>query len=587
MRVDARKTPSKSRDFRQLGARQAAVGVAAWLWIAAPLALAPSLCAQPGWVAETPHFRVLAREAPGIDATTIGFAATVLEQIRQQFHLVGAGLPERADGPLEVLVVPNKLALHKLLREPPGSSTRGITVGGLDRDYVAVPWHEIPGPQITLAHEYAHQLDAPDWPLWFREGRAVYLARRTAPLPGQDSRTALIAMMDRSTWLDWDAMLRARSDSAIASDNLFQAQSWLLVQWLAAQGTPLARLTPNHGSATLAELGPEQLSTVLREHLATLRRGELEALAGLPPLHIEARTRAAAEWELPLLRAEIQRELRFFDTAEKQLRSIAERFPDAARAQAGHASMALIRGNLDAAERYFRTAIELGDGRSRTSYRYALLMMRPGGEGRIRAEAALGAAMRAKQADPSEPVHQLAVAHARMLLEDWNGAFAELRALARFGGWSARADKEAAEVVRRRVQSIRTAQAPLFAAERRPIPALLAGMAAVQGEPDPFKPRDTTTNRPVTHTWAPRGAWIVHGRIAWVDCSANAKTVILHSAFKRYVLRENPNRPPLLINRPFRAKAIPCNTRGYVVRIAYHKLSQRDGLHGEIVGIHF
>ena len=587
MQVGTRKTPSEPWDFQQFRATRTAVGGAAWLWIGAALALAPSLCAQPGWVAESRHFRVLAREAPGIDATTVGLAATILEQIRQQFHFVGAGLPERADGPLEVLVVPNKLELHELLREPPGSGTRGITVGGLDRDYVAVPWHEIPGPHVTLAHEYAHQLDGPDWPLWFREGRAVYLARRMAPLSGQDSRIPLVAMMDRSTWLDWDALLQARSDSGIAGNNLFQAQSWLLVQWLAAQGTPLRRITPNHGRTALAELGSEQLSNVLREHLATLRQGALEELAALPPTPIEAKTRVAAEWEVPLLRAEIQRELRFFDAAEQQLRSIVGRFPESARAQAGYASMALIRGNLDAAEEYFRTAIELGDRRSRTSYRYALLMMRPGDGARIRAEAALAAAMRARRADPSEPVHQLAVAHARMLLEDWNGAFAELRKLARFGGWSARADKEAGEVVRRRVQSIRSAPAPALAAAQRPTPGLLASMAAVDGRPDPFKPRDTTTNPPVPRAWAPHGAWVAHGRIAWVDCSDNVRTVILHSPYKRYVLRENPNRPPRLVNRPFRAKALPCNTRGYVVRIAYRKLSEADGLHGEIVGIHF
>ena len=587
MRVGAGNTSAEPRDIQVLGARRVAFGIAASQWIAAALAFAPSLCAESGWVAETPHFRVLAHEAPGIDATTIGLAATVLERIRQQFHLVGAGLPERADGPLEVLVVPNKLELHELLREPPGSKTRGITVGGLDRDYVAVPWHEIPGPQVTLAHEYAHQLDRSDWPLWFREGRAVYLARRTPPLSGQDSRVPLVEMMDRATWLDWDALLQARADSVIASNKLFQAQAWLLVQWLAAQGTPLARLAPGHGSAALAELGSERLSTVLRDHLATLHRGGLEELAGLPPTPIEAKTRAAADWELPLLRAEIQRELRFLDAAEQQLRSITERFPKAARAQAGHASMALIRGNLDAAERFFRTAIELGDRRARTSYRYALLMMRPGGESRIRAEAALSAAMRARRADPSEAVHQLAVAHAHMLLEDWNGAFAELRKLARFRGWSARADKEAAEVVRRRLQSIGGAQAPLFGTERRPFPTLLAGMAGAGGKPDPFKPRDSTPNPPAPPTWAPHGAWIAHGRIAWVDCSTSAKTVILHSSFKRYVLRENPNSPPLLVNRPFRAKAIPCNTRGYVVRIAYRKLSERDGPHGEIVGIHF
>lgn len=565
-----------------------ALGVTASLRIAAALAFAHSLCGQSGWVAETPHFRVLAVEAPGIDAATAGFAATVLEQIRQQFRLFGAGLPERADGPLEVLVVPNKLELHELLREGPDSRTRGITVGGLDRDYVVVPWHEAPGPQITLAHEYAHQLDGPRWPIWFREGRAVYLARRTASLSGQDTRIPLATMLERSEWLDWRALIQAERDSAIAHDELFQAQSWLLVQWLATQRVPLTRLTPDHGSAALTELGPDQLAASLREHLATVREGSREELATLPPADLEASTRVAADWEVPLLRAEIERELRFHDAAERTLRSIARRFPSAARAQAAYASMLLIRGELDSAERYFRTAIDLGDVRSRTSYRHALLLMRPGDTPRIRAEAALRAATRALAANPSEPLHQLAVAHARMLLRDWNGAFAELRKLSRFAGWADRAAKEAAEVVRRKVQSIGSAPSPDLAPEPGPIQALLARMPVLEGKPGPWTPPSATPSPlPQPYPWAPHGAWIAHGRIAWVDCSNNARTVILHSPYKRYVLRENPNRPPVLINRPFRAKAVPCNTRGYVVKISYRKLSKQDGPDGEIFGIHF
>ena len=319
-----------------------------------------------------------------------------------------------------------------------------------------------------------------------------------------------------------------------------------------------------------------------------MREGSREELATLPPAELEASTRAAAEWEVPLLRAEIERELRFHDAAERTLRSIARHFPTAARAQAAYASMLLIRGDLDSAERYFRTAIELGDARSRTSYRYALLLMRPGDMPRTRAEAALSAATRAFAANPSEPLHQLAVAHARMLLRDWNGAFAELLKLSRFAGWADRAAREAAEVVRRKVQAIRSTPSPDLAPEPGPIQGLLARMPALEGKPDPWTPPSETTNPlPQPYAWAPHGAWIAHGRIAWVDCSNNARTVILHSPYKRYVLRENPNRPPLLINRPFRAKAVPCNTRGYVVKISYRKLSEEDGPDGEIFGIHF
>ena len=575
-------------DMRIRGGKSTVIGVASASWIAAALAFASTLPAQPGWVAETQHFRVLAQEAPGVDAVAVESSATFLEQIRQQFYLFGAGFPERVDGPLEVLLVPNKSDLHELLRDPPGSRTRGITVGGLDRDYVAVPWHEITGPQITLAHEYAHQLDHPDWPLWFREGRAVYLARQTATQSGEDSRMYLVATLDRSPWLGWGALLQAWSDSSTANHDLFQAQAWLLVHWLAAQHTVLARLTPGDGDRILSELGPERLSTVLREHLASLREGSPDELAPLPPSGHKVTARLSQDWEIPLLQAEIQRELRLFDVAEHQLRSIAQRFPGAARAQAAFASMALMRGDLDAAERYFRSAIELGDRRSRTSYRYALLMMRPGDVAQSRAEAALLAATRARDATPSDPLHQLAVAHARMMLKDWNGSFAELRTLARFSGWADRADREAAEVVRRKIQSLRSAPLPEFSPAPVQIPMLIARMAGVDGKPDSWKPHPTPTDRlPTPHAWAPHGAWVAHGRIAWVDCSNNARTVILHSPYKRYVLRENPDRPPVLINRPFRGKALPCNTRGYLVRIAYRKLSDEDGLHGEIFGIHF
>ncbi len=548
-----------------------------------PLILLPALAAQSGWVAETPHFRVVVAPIPSLDADAATGAAEALETIRSQFFRDGLGLPTRADGPLDVLVVANKLELHSLLRLPPNSGTRGITLRGLDRDYVVVPWHGNPGPRVTLAHEYAHQLEPTPWPLWFQEGRAVYLARRTVPAFGPDSRLPLIEMLSRATWFDWDDLMAADDADPIAESRIFQAQAWLLIHWLASQKGSLADLDLKGAEAAVSRLGLEHLAATLRRHLVQLDHGLLEPLAPFVPPNAKATVREAAEWEVPLLEAEIQRELGLFSAAGPRLREIASRFCDEARAQAAYAAFLLVQRQPDAAERRFRAAIELGDGRARTAYRYAILMMRPGDNPKLRVARALDAALQARTADPATPIHHLAVVHARMLHEDWGGAFAELRTLLRFPGWSARADREAEETRRRRAQVLREVAVPEISPRQ-------VGLAPVRVPPAPaaWKPPSPPVGLSArSRRWPPYGTWLVHGTIAWVNCAGGERTVILHSPYKRYALRENPAKPPELINRPFRAKVLSCGARGYQVQIAFKKLPGNGAHDGEIVGIRF
>ena len=547
------------------------------------LALLPSLQAQHGWVAETSNFRVVASERSGLDDVAVASAAEDLESVRQRCLLDGLGTPRRLDGRLEVLLVGTMLELHSLLRDPPDSRTRGITIRGLDQAFVVVPWRALPGPRVTLAHEYSHQLDDPAWPLWFKEGRAVYLGRRMLPRSGTDPLLGLLAMLDRSEWLDWSKLLEADRESAMAKAKTFQAQSWLLVHWLVSSGRSIARLLPDDVGAVLDHHGPAGLTDALRGYLASLwdaPPAPAEPVPALAPITV----RPAVNWEVPLFEAEILRALRFLDAAEPQLADLAERFRSEGRVQAAYASLLLLRNRQDEAEQRYRTALNLGDPRSRSAYRYALLLMRPGPAHATRAARAVDYASRARAGMPEEPTHHLAVAQARMLVGDWDGAYDALRGLVRFPGWARKAKREADEVERRRSQAVRAMPAPEIAVQ---MPSARVPVDAFP-RPPAWKQRATVrVPEQPARRWPPYGTWLAHGKIAWVDCSGEHKKVVLHTPYSRLVLRENPDQPPRLIHRPFRARTLPCESRGWQAAVAYRRLPHEDGVDGELVGIRF
>ncbi len=552
--------------------------------IAWPLVFLPSLAAQHGWVAETPNFRVLVQQSPGLDAATAAIAAEDLEMIRHRFQSDGLGAPRRADGPVEVLVVANTLELHALLRDPPSSRTRGITIRGTDRDLAIVPWHDGPGPRVILAHEYAHQLDDNGWPLWFREGRAVYLARRVLPRADGDPVKGLVQMLETSAWTKWSLLLAAQREDPAIEEEHFQAQAWLLVHWLSSRAPSLARLLPDHAAQALVEFGEEGLTETLRAHLEALPSLPLDAPATGPANHASPEVRVAAEWEIPLFEAEAHRALRLLDSAEARLSDLVARFPAVARVQAGYGTLCLMRGRQDVAERHYGLALELGDTRARTAYRYAVLLMRPGTAPGARARQALRFALVARDAMPREPAHQLAVVHGRMLGEDWKGAFDDLGQLARFPGWAKRAGREALEIERRRAESLPHVRAPALVARA---PAATVPIPEPPRLPAWKETQPARSRTPIRRRWPPSGTWLTFGRVAWVDCSGGAKKLVLHSPYKRYVFRENASQPPNLINRPFREKELPCGLRGWKAAVAYRKVTDDRDIDGEIVAVRF
>ena len=503
---------------------------------------------------------------------------------RLAFKQAGLGIPRREDGRLDVLIVPHRAELHALVGDPPDSRTRGITIRGLDRDYVSVPWHEPPGPRVILAHEYAHQLDDPGWLPWFSEGRAVYVARRTEPRTDSDPLAGLVAMLDRSAWLPWSDLLSAERGSSVMKAELFQAQSWLLVHWLASTLSNPAQLSPDEAQAVHSELGDEGLDAMLRLHLAGIRNLRPGWLVPLKEPAILGEARPAEEWEIPLFEAEARLALRMLDESEATLSYLVSKYPGQARVRAAAATLQLVRGRQDRAEEGFASALRLGDPRARTAYRYAVLRMRPGPAPHERAEEALRFALRAKDQMPRMPAHSLAVVHARMLAEDWNGAFSDLRELLRFPGWATRAGREALEIQRRIVQAVRATPQPPVVASVPPTPVSVPDPP----QPAPWEDSVEPVRRAGARTrWPPYGTWLVHGRISWVECDELGKRVIVQSPYQRLVLRENPDRPPRLINRPFRGPTLPCHRRGWWVAIAYRKLDAPGEVRGEIVGIRF
>ena len=552
------------------------------------LSILSPLLAQHGWIAESPRFRVLVQEWPGLDAGPAATAALDLEAIRDGFERAGLGSPHREDGRLDVLIVPHRLQLHTLVGEPPSSRTTGITIRGLDRDYIVVPWFDQLEPRTILAHEYAHQIDGDDWPPWYSEGRAVYLARRTAPRTSVNPLAGLVAALDKSPWIPWRDVFGAGRRSPAAAAEVFQAQSWLAVHWLASTEPDLFRLSPSDCQGILSAYEDESLDAVLREHLEGLRGAWPDWLvqpAG-PVDEASVRTRAAEEWEVPLLEAEARLALRMLDEADATLADLATRFPSQPRVRAAEASLQLMRGRQGKAERGYEAAIRLGDSRARTAYRYAVLLLGPGEAPRKRAEKALPLALRARNLMPGTPDHHLAVVHARMVAEDWKGAFADLRNLLAFPGWAARSDQEAREVRRRIGEAVRRVPEPDLASVGPQGPSLVP--VPEPPAPEPWKDRDTDAAQPPgRYRWPPYGSWLVYGRIAWVECGERGKTVVLHSPYQRLVLRENPDRPPVLINRPFKRKTLPCSSRGWSVAIAYRKSSGPGDIQGEILGIRF
>ncbi len=552
------------------------------------LALIPSSAAASGWVAESQHFRVVMGQYTGFGADTVTSAALDLERFRKQFLLNGFGDLKNPATPLDVLLLPTTHHLHWLLRESPDSRTGGMTIRGEDHDLVILAMGTATDPGITLAHEYAHQLEDQQWPLWFKEGRAVYLAMLSSlhAKPYEMSPEAeLLASLKQVSWHNWPDLIEAESGSPAAQAVHFQVQCWLLVHWLVQQEETAAVVRPGAARHFLSEMGSAGFSNALALHYRDL----LQQLpdSQLPVFNVSdtvLRVFPAKSWEIPLFTSNVHRELGWLETARHELENLIEMFPDEGRIHSSYGALLIRQGKLHQAENHYQRALELGDQRIQIAYRYALLLMQPGDSPTTRAEQAVRYALLARDGMPHDPEHQLVLAQARMLQHDWSGAFRELQTLANFPGWFKRAQEEAHEIQRRREQVVGEIYAPVIAAGN---PELLSIWQLPAGPAPWTEPKINTTATASSHFGPNQTTWTIHGRIGWVDCTEGQRKIIVVSPYERLVLIENPDHPPRLVNRPFRGKTVPCAGRGWVVAIKYNRFSGNNEPAGEILSIYF
>jgi len=536
------------------------------------------LAAQVGWVAETANFRIVAGPGVQLAHDDIADAAGHIENVRSRLAAANLSPRRSSDEPQNILLVPTVIDLHSLVGEFAGPTTRGLTIHGVDRNLVVLVWHTEGDAKVALAHEYAHLLDDSAWPLWFVEGRAEYLARYPSGLAPNHRRLLL------QEWFELSDLLESSHEATATPAEGFYSAAWLVFDWLAQREENVAAIRPEAIDRAIDELGLDGIAAALWKH-AEQRRSELprqknavdSAASGVA-------VRAGEAWDLPLFEAEIARLVGDVEESVALLATLAEDYPDAYQIHAARGLAAIDSHEYDLAESELRKAVELGDDRAVTAYRYTLMLMRPGDDPDARAVAAVENSQRARDRVPDEARYQLAAAQSQMLAGEWNLAFEELQRLAKFPGWADRADSEAAEVERRRGQSLAQHAVPPLA-DNKPSAATYQPKIA---EPEPLPAAPPKPGNPARQSsWPPPGTTLVYGRIGWVECSGGERTIILSTPRLRLVLRENPKSPPRLIFPPLKWTALPCETYGWTVNIAYKPLRGAGEVKGEVVAIRF
>lgn len=537
------------------------------------------LAAQVGWVADSPNFRIVAGPGVQIAHDDIANAAGHIENVRSRLAAANLSPRRSSDEPQNILLVPTVNDLHSLVGELAGPTTRGLTINGVDRNLVVLVWHAEGDAKVALAHEYAHLLDDSAWPRWFVEGRAEYLARYPSGLaPNHLTRLLL------QEWFDLGDLLEPSSGGTATPPEGFYSAAWLVFDWLAQREGDLAGIRPEAVDRAIDELGVDGVDAALWKH-AEQRRSEVprqnnavdSAASGVA-------VRAIEPWEVPLFEAEISGLVGDLEESVTLLATLAEDYPGVYQIRAARGLSSIDSHEYDLAESEFRKAVELGDDRAVTAYRYTLMLMRPGDDPDARALAAVENSQRARDRVPDEARYQLAAAQAQMIAGKWNLAFYELRRLAKFPGWEERADSEATEVERRRGQSLAQHAVPPLA-DNKPSAQTYQPKIA---EPEPLPAAPPKPSKPARRsTWPPPGTTLVYGRIGWVECSGGERTIILSTPRLRLVLRENPKSPPRLIFPPLKWTVLPCETYGWTVNIAYKPLRGAGEIKGEVVAIRF
>jgi hypothetical protein len=570
------------------------------------------------WECRTEHFRVISEAGPEAAQA----AAAHLEGLRRRFAALGLPLPEAGGGPVIVLVFAARQSLFPYApadsRDP--ALTRGLSLPGQERNWIAVVWETAASLPATLAHEYAHltRRDLSD-PLWLREGLAEYAAGW--PADGVDAGLRPVAwghlrLLREQAWSGWGELLAAHRRSAAYALPVFYSQAWLAVHWLAAQGISPALMQADDLESLLRSRGEAWVDAQLRAYLEQLatenspprERGGHQAgghesgegaSAELPLL---PEVRPAEGWVLPYWKAEWHRELDHWDEAEPALEALERDYPLVPEPSEALGALLIAQGRYELAEQKLRAAVRKGSRAPATHHRYSLMLLRPLESGESPAGVEGGAAVEdrvaqavwharlAREAVPAEPRYVLGEAQALLVAGQWEPAARLLRELRDHPGWAGRSEVEFAELLRRRQQVMRRVPAPEMAAEQRS-PARSAPPAALvaawRNAVPPRVPKPKPARVEPGFTWPPPGTVLLYGYIQGVECRASEKIVTVRTPRFTIELRENAASPAKLYHPPSRWTELPCGLRGREVNVVYRPLLAGGEVRGELVAVVF
>lgn len=520
------------------------------------------------------------------DAASALLAASCLAAAADRLASVGFHL-RRSDLPVTVLIFAGREQLSRFQIRTQGTAFAATAEDG---HFIAITADAAANPCTVLAHEYVHLAsDDRTMPLWFREGLAEYLSLQrdfaAAPVAPTNALDALRAR----PWLEIGDMLNAQNGSAAHSHELFYAQSWLAVAWLAAQpGAVLRRLEPRRIYDQLAPGGTAALEDQLRAYLTGLGSQQPQPEESPLPLgHLEPRELDEPEWRAWQL--ELLRGMKGNAAAEAELLALESNRPKAPLVQAALGALAIERGRFDEAEDRLRIAAADPSASALTRHRYALMLLRPTSDAPgPRAEEAIGQAQRALELAPGKPEFLRTLAQANAVAGHWNRSAEVLLDLQAKQGWDAVAAEDFRELLRRRGQSLRAVDSP-----RLGPPAMLHVSSSQIGSPAPTAVPEfaeapvAPLRQPHDWPWPPPDTLIYGGRIAGVVCSAGQKRIIMDNPLFRVEFVESPKQPVKLHRPPLKWKSIPCGSRGWQVNIAYVPYKRKGALTGEARAILF
>jgi len=540
------------------------------------LTAAPSLAVE-GFEARSRHFRVVG----SLPQDTAVAAASVLEKARDRFTALGLTLPPT---PSDVVLLPDLAAMQPF---QPGR-TIGFSQTGGEGSCLVVAWNATAEPLRVLTHELAHLALLPHadrHSLWLREGLADLLSN-LQPVPGGLQIGLPIAAhleaVRQGRLLDWKQVLSARREPASFQSpedtSLFYAQGWLLAHALVVGKDASRSLARRLEKLDTPDQLPDRFPQALRTEILP---------APEPGPEPEVRARPLEAWEHELALAELLRTRNLTGPARAALESIRARFPMQPEPHGSLGALEMDALHYDRAEHMLAEAIRLGSRSANTHYRYSLLLMRPlrgtvdGGAESDRRARALRHARRATELDAANPLHWLALAHAGILLSQWDSARASLEQMRMRAAdplLIEQARVELAEIERRREQQLRPPPRPQ--PPDVPPPPIAADQAwpAASISPAP-EPKRRSPSLPGTLTF-----W---GYIRRVECGAEGKTLTVTNRRFAIRVRERSGAPARLHYAPGKWQRLPCSLKDVEVNVVYRPAAHPGPHNGDLVAVVF